>query len=298
MKWDILNNFELLKTIGALIFFFITLMVISYLRYEDKIDKKQFVILLMGMLAIMGVLLGVGIDWKRLKAEVLPTSNHESSEIQTSAYGLKINKIVWKNYYFENYDFKGEIEYFVENISNISIVDLPLHIAHWSGWNVSYELFNPIVYGNNRTYYTLEQSFYKFEIDRTELDGSRKEVTSFNWQLRVNPSLEPKQSLHYGIIVKTNTTERDAFTENGSFAGMSSLLPVDTMICEIVAPQNYFFNYKDYIIRDRKGNTLNDEVKRVKKPEFLENGRKIIWEVEKPIPTARYLVGIQIVKSH
>lgn len=213
--------------------------------------------------------------------------------VQNSAYGFKINKIIWKHYYFSNSNFKAEIEYYLQNNSEFPLVDLPPHEAGWFGWDIKYT-FKTDVYGEYKNFYSIDDKYFSDnKIIRNDLNGRDSRITMLNWQFKVSPPIAPKKLIHYGIIIETENTEKEAFTGGGSLAGMSSPYPVDKIISEIFAPDGYFFVNNGFIVRDRTGISIEGNIN---PPDFSDDDKKINWVVEKPSPTLQYLVRIVLVK--
>lgn len=258
-------------------------------------DKSRLII---AMIVLIFLLVGIVFLLAIFKRDALTgiklPDNYVDEKAKFPAYGLKINKIIWKNSYLANYDFNGEIEYFIENISNISIVDLQHGGAGWFGWDIKCKKFLPKVYGADSGLYSIEKKSFSANesINKSGVfGGNEKKVTVFDWQFKINPPLASTRSLHYGVKIETENTERDAFTEKGSFAGMLTQLPVDSMACELYAPDGYQFINKGFVVRDSGGIDVKNSWC---SPEFSENGRKISWSVEKPLPTLQYLIRIVI----
>lgn len=224
------------------------------------------------------------------------SSNLKSSSLEPSsfAHGIKVNKIIWKHHYFDDGNFKGEIEYFIENATRLAITDLLPERACWFGANITPK-FQSNIYGDDSNFYSLENQYFNIHETESRLyDGSNKQVTSLNWQLKVNPPLDAQKSLHYGTIIDTEHTEKEAFTSEGTLGGMTTSFLADNIVSEFYAPEGYYFINKGYIIRDRAGKTVrvnNDE------PVF-ESNTKIVWNIKKPIPTLQYLLRIVIVKRN
>lgn len=210
------------------------------------------------------------------------------------AHGIKINKIVWKHHYFENGDFKGEIEYFIRNATRLAITDLIPERVCWFGKDIEHT-FQSKIYGDDSNFYSLENQYFNIHESESKLyDGSNKQITAFNWQLKVNPPLDAEKSLHYGTIIETEGTEGNAFTPQGTLGGVATLFLSDNLISEFYAPQGYCFINKGFIIRDSAGKTV--QVKDCA-PDF-ESNTKIVWNINNPIPTLNYLLRIVIVKGN
>ncbi|MFH1288842.1 MAG: S16 family serine protease [bacterium] len=208
----------------------------------------------------------------------------------TPAYGLKFEKIIWRHFYLKNYGFKGEIEYFVKNVSNQNLAYLPSDQASWFGWNVKLIKFKPQLYDNDKEIYKIYKRFLvKHNMTRKDIDGNEREITLYNWQLKVDPPLSLNKELHYGQIIETVNSEKEAFFEEGSWPGMLSPFHVGTLICEIYAPEGYHLIIKGHVVKDSAG-IIHDNKRG--SPKISKDRKKIVWEVKKPIPTLLYLIKI------
>jgi len=213
-----------------------------------------------------------------------------------AAYGIKYDKIIRKHFYFKDFSFKGEIDSIIINVSNTNLSILPPQQGYWFGWNIkSFEL-RPIAYGNDEGKYNLQRVFCaEDKIIRRDIDGTEKKVTLFTWQFKIEPAIVPGKSFHFGQVFETKDTERDAFTEQGSFAGMSSPFPVETLTSEVNAPEGYRFINKGYLVRDSMG--IDVEAK-IDEPEFSSDGSRINWTIKDPVPSLKYYMRIVIVKRN
>lgn len=264
--------------------------VLGYFLFRKSSEKTRIAIF---------VLMFVGVSFFGFAIlYAVPNRRTDIVNNKETAYGLKIKRNVWKHYYLENYNFRGEIEYLVENVSEGSVLRLLPYKAGWFGWNIETPVVKTEIYGDATNLYNIEvENFTKQEISRRDIDGRENHVTMYDWQFKITPPLEPNKALHYGIIINTSGTERDAFdSENGSWAGMASPLPVDLLGCEIYAPENYKFLNKGYVVKDYAGRII--EVKNLHSPEFSRDGSKISWQVENPSPALQYLVKIAIAKTN
>ncbi|HOW55584.1 MAG TPA: hypothetical protein PLR60_13140 [Syntrophorhabdaceae bacterium] len=259
--------------------------------YKESRNVRIVVFCLMFIIAIFSFVLAI----YPLAHPTNRPAHPEGKPVSYSAYGIEIQKTIWKHYYLENYDFKGEIEYFIKNVSSTNISILPPQQGGWFGWNVkSFEL-QPIIYGTDEGKHNLNRLLLsKDMIIRRDITGNDNQVTLYTWQFKIEPALAPGKTLHYGQIFKTEGTELDAFTEKGSFAGASSPFPVDTLVSEVYAPQGYRLISKGYFIRDSMG---IDVATKVDEPEFSNDGSKIVWTITKPVPSLKYYLRVSIVKK-
>jgi hypothetical protein len=229
---------------------------------------------------------------------LVAVENPDDIYLPVPAYGLAFKKIVWRNHYLgANGDFLGEVEYSVKNLSNVNIVKLPAHEASWYRWHIPPPKMRTEIYGEGKNAYRIvSKHFNGSEDTRFDIDGKTREVTNYLWQGNINPPLAPQKSLQYGVVIETKGTEKEAFTSDGSFAGMASFFSVDEMSCELYAPKGYRFKKETYFVRDRAG--IMKDLMGVSKPEFTDDDRKVIWTVKKPSPNMQYMIKVVIVKAN
>jgi hypothetical protein len=231
-----------------------------------------------------------------------PVNNEEvesfTANKHTPPYGLEFKEIISRNYYFANYDFKGEIVYSVKNILGGSMYLLPPEQVAWEGWGIKLKEngFSPKVYDEYRELYSIsKQIFSHNEIIDKGPSGTNEKVTVFDWKLKIEPPLASGEKLIYGQIIETSNTEKKAFSEQGSWVGgMRSPFNVETMVVEIYAPEGYNITFKHYTTREQTGMSRKHKGE---PPRLLDNGKKIIWEVKNPIPLFNYLIKIKIKKD-
>ena len=220
---------EFIKGLAALFFFFLVLGGTVFLRWKEKIGPKLTGILLMGMLAIMGVLLGVVIDWQTLTARKV-NSNSNSGEI-ICAHGLKIRAIDSQQQYLADGDFKVVYTYDVQNTSPVHIRYLVPDRAGWFGKDIKYKIEGQILGGRN-AFYGLDMSGYSVQEHVVEyVKGSSTDITFLQWWPAVKPVLSPGETLRYSVIISTSGTERTAFTRKGSYAGIGTYFVADRLTC-------------------------------------------------------------------
>jgi len=208
-------------------------------------------------------------------------------------YGYAFRKVTWKNTYLKDYGFKGEIETSIKNVSKLNQTLLPPQEGSWWGWGEqSFEL-RPVLYDKAELSHQLQQVYLTHsQRTRRDIDGSEWKYTLYAWQFEVQPCVAPGEELRYGEQVTTKGTERDAFTEKGSVAGMWSPFPVDLLCLEVHAPEGYRFDGASHFVKDKVG----AEIRVDGAPKLSSDGSLITWEVPKPIPSAQYFVRVKFVQ--
>ena len=283
---------EVIKALAALFFFFSTLVVTFFLRMKDKIGPKLTVMLMMGMLAVMGVVLGVIIDWQTLTARRVEQYYKGGEAI--SAYGLKIKSIDSQQQYLADGDFKVVYTYDVQNTSPANIRYLVPDKGGWFGKDIKQTVEGRIL-GAKAAFHTLDMSRFSVE-ERVVgyIKGSPIDMTYLQWRPAVNPPLRPGATLKYSVSISTRGTEKKAFTRKGSYAGIGTDLVADRLTCKIKAPPGKLFRPSPPVLRDSSDATL-DSSWLDSEPEFLHDDTEIEWNIERPLPTVNYLVRIVII---
>ncbi|MEP0826500.1 MAG: hypothetical protein HRF40_13540 [Nitrososphaera sp.] len=205
-------------------------------------------------------------------------------------YGLKVHSIKWINEYYPGGNFKGTIQYHVSNVSDYNVVDLLPDKARWFGWNIKDTFYAEIFYAKGDL--DISSSLIsKSERMDSDIVGKELPMTIYHWVPRIKPGIAPGDSLEYGVVIMTDSTERDAFTEQGSWTGMSSPFAADILACELVAPMGHKFQVMKYYAKDKTGVAIpNTEIPA---PD-TSNKSHIYWTVNNPIPGANYFLRIGI----
>jgi hypothetical protein len=262
------------------------------LSVEEAFEQGKLAIMLKGLPGdkTPDLVCGAGIDASKIFL-VAPLP-----QPPPSFYGLTFKKVVWKHHYLANNgDFRGEVEFFAENTSNNNVVRLPPHHAGWFGINMEKPDVKTEIYGEEKNAYIIMQSgFSESKEIRTDFDGRKRAGTFYGWEFNIGPPLPPQKSLHYGVIAETKGTELEAFTANGSFAGMATPYRVGEMTCEVYSPEGYKFKEKTHFVKDYAG-IMKDFTGG---PEFMNNDTKIIWSVKNPDPNLQYLIKVVLVKAN
>lgn len=293
------------KANGAFVVLCVIFSILAWLKHNGTITDITFTTLVGAIIVVMGALLNVALrigkdsistDPVKEDKRTLPskTDDHEALFLKNHAFGLAIDRIHSKHKYLSSFDFDGVFTYSIENVTEHSLVDMIPDSADWAGSDITYEL-NASLEGNESSFHSIESSDYKINhIDRG-LDGNDHDMCEIHWRPKLRPSLEPGKKVEYSVNIKTQKTESEAFGSGGSFAGMSSPYYINTLSSEIEAPESYRFINRGYIVKDRTGKEVKVDID---PPRFIEEDRKIVWNVEKPTPTLIYLVKIEIIKDN
>jgi hypothetical protein len=224
-----------------------------------------------------------------------PDSGVASVVGKQHSYGLKLNSVTWKHNYKKEGDFEGSIIYDVTNASPFTISELLPDKAGWLGEHVE-AAHKFRVLGDKSAFHNLYDSlFLPTNTDETYLDGGRKAVKYFVWLPRISPGLKPGENLKYGVQITTKGTERVALSDEGAFAGMTTPYPSDLLLGEFNAPDGHAIVIQGSIIRDRSGGNLVPSHHGIEAPSLSDDGNRVLWRIEKPIPTALYLLKLRFV---
>lgn len=293
------GRLEAVKALAAMLFFFSTLMVVSYLAMHDKLTPGTTGTILMGMLAVMAALLRLAIDWSKLSVTDLTVARFTppspaTANLTPSAYGFALKHTHVKHEYHANGDFHGEWTYSVTNATHIRLRDLLPDKSGWFGKDLAYQA-TARAEGQGAAFMKIELPQPHARSTTVQyVNGSPLDVTYLTWQPVAATGVGPGESLEYSVVIDTVGTESAAFSEFGSYAGIATDLYAEELSCEVICPPGHRFLNKGFILRDRTGATVKQE--KLEQPVFSEDGSTIRWRVEKPIPSVLYLLRIVIEK--
>ena len=121
-----------------------------------------------------------------------------------------------------------------------------------------------------------KNSVYRFLLSR--ITGKHTYIVS--WDYAIDPPLRKNQEIKYSVHISTPRTERDAFTEEGTYAGISAGIPIRNAKLSYSAPLSLRFNLlTPLLVVDNVGARNPDEESRHEFPTLHANGSTIHWEV-------------------
>lgn len=286
---------EIIKIAAALGFFFLALPIVAYLAIKKAIGEDTLARLLMGMLVVMAALLGVSLDFQQLRATLIGSASRPSpASCSVAAYGLTLEKLHVSHTYTFDAGFRGEWRYRVKNATSIPVRLLLPDQAGFFGKDFVNRSSAKLQSGGGFMQIDFE-SFDAVPQDVDTLDGRAHGATYLKWQPRIKPALPPGEELEYSVFLETDATERDAFSETGSYAGAATFFTTEELSMEFHAPDGFMFLDKGFVLHDRTGAIVKQDVRA---PTFSEDGSSIEWEVKAPIPSVMYLIRVVLVARH
>lgn len=290
------RRLQLLKAAGALLFFFVSLIVIFTLSYLGKLTNEQTFRLLLACILSMAAVLGVAVDWKKLSfSPVAPAPQTENAGIGPGAFGFVLTRKQVTHIYEANGDFHGKWRYRVNNATTIRLCDLPPDKAGWFGKDFGTKASVRSV-GDTDGFRTITLPEVRKQFsDARYVNGAVQAVTYLSWQPTVPNGVGPGEEVEYEVSIDTVGTELQAFTKDGSFAGMGTDFVTDEISCEVRSPSGYRFLNRGFELHDRTGAVVQQA--ELSKPVFENDDTLITWRVENPIPTVLYLLKIVIEKQ-
>jgi nucleoside phosphorylase len=207
---------------------------------------------------------------------------------------LTLKSARWEHNYKENGDLEALLIYQVLNETPYQITDLIPIRASWFAHNIKYSQGAEIL-GKDKDFSNLSPSlFTPFEHIRPSPSGKDQPTTTFLWFPEIRPPLEPGKELGYVLKITTEGTEKEVFSDTGSYAGMAAPRSCERLSCRINAPPGFVIALKNFVVRNAVGNVLESSLAG---PSISPDKSYLTWEVEEPIPEARYDMSIRIQKA-
>lgn len=186
-------------------------------------------------------------------------------------------------------DFEGISEYFVKNIGDDPVAHLPAEDMFWfsdvGGTNQLKCRIEPI--SNQHQYRLSAGSHTLYDAVLSRLASLT--IKGFRWEIRLTPELAPRDRFAYRLSVFSRGTERKAFSDEGTFAGVPANAPVRSINLTYSAPQKFRFELLEpvYII-DSSGERKKDEEQAIAAPKLNALGSVLMWEFSPPRTGRRY----------
>lgn len=125
-----------------------------------------------------------------------------------------------------------------------------------------------------------------------------KRIRMISWSSVIDPPLLKKESFLYEIRIDTSETEKDAFSDNGTYVGIPANLPVQKANLKFIAPGGYkFIIMTPKIVLDNAGVVNRTEIARIANPELSASQGIISWNINNLILGNRYILKYRLVKE-
>lgn len=201
-------------------------------------------------------------------------------------YNLVYEELDFDYKVFENGDFSCRNVYHLKNIGAKPISITPLDDGLWfsSPKNVDLKIK---VLSSKKGHKVISHRTNIYETLLKIIPGKKSYIVS--WNHEISPPLDKNDSLVLEIIIDTTGTEKDAFTADGTYAGIPTVLPTKKATLNFVAPPGYVFEMIiPKIVHDAYGNTDEKEISRIKQPRLNKSKTLLSWEIEHCLAQHRY----------
>ena len=196
----------------------------------------------------------------------------------------------------EQGDFDGQFQYTLRNNSRLSIEILPQERIMWFSKPKKGKFKLSLSPDNSLTrVISGRNSIYRFLLSRI----TSKHTYIVSWDnYAIDPPLEKNKEIKYTVHINTPRTERDAFTEEGTFAGISASIPIRNAKLSYSAPLSLRFNLLvPLLVVNDVGSRHPDEEARHKIPTLHANGSTIHWEISNLRAGLRYWFKYKLEKN-
>lgn len=187
----------------------------------------------------------------------------------------------------ENGDFEGRYQYKLRNNSRLSVEFLPRERLIWFS-KPERGIFKIIVSPEKNLDTRIiggKNSIYQLLLSRV----AAKHTYILTWDYAIDPPLQSGREIGYAIHVNTPGTERDAFTEAGTYAGIPAGIPIRKAKLSYSAPLSFRFNLlTPLLVVNDEGIRNFDEETLHAIPTLHAGGSIIQWEVSNLKAGLRY----------
>ena len=192
-------------------------------------------------------------------------------------------------------NFNGKYIYNVKNTGSSSVSVLPFDDLLWFSKPNRLKLDCAIISSSGRRRIVS----YRHTIVRYIFDVlGDLEADSIAWSHVVDPSLGHGETMRYQLNISTSATEKAAFSESGTFAGIPATIPTQQAKLHYIAPKDYYFVLiKPVLVVDNRGNRYQDEENEITPP-ILSGARTVLtWELRDLLFGRRYWFKYRFVKG-
>lgn len=112
----------------------------------------------------------------------------------------------------------------------------------------------------------------------------------------INPCIEPHEELILHRRYDVSKSEMEAFSTEGTFAGLSIYHPTNKIVMYLFSPPHYKIILLNCFTGDENGNTLLQEIKRQLPPKTIDGGHGLCWRIIYPKKNCIYWFKYKIEK--
>jgi hypothetical protein len=199
----------------------------------------------------------------------------------------------------ENGDFQGLYHYTVRNIGKKAISVIPYDDAYWLINPKKFDIKYRVCQRNGKKRiiqrFIQERSYMEWYL---QLLGLRKAFHIW-WSLVIDPPLEPQEEMEYELEIFTPETEKGAFEEGGTYAGIPCNIPTEEVNLVLSGPIGYRFRLlAPAIVIDKSGKSISSLEEKIEKPKVAINGTSVRWLFKYPKTDCRYIFQYRLEKVY
>lgn len=191
-------------------------------------------------------------------------------------------------------DFHGNINFTIINSSNKQVTSLPFDNAYWLTTPKKIDIDFKVKKGQKHNIKNYRHSIFNFFVSLF----LNKTINAFQWSHEIDPPLMAGEEFSYDLIVDTPETEKDAFSDEGTYAGIPVVIPTKNAYLSYVAPIGYYFEILDPVILvDSSGNRYHEEEININHPKLNHNKSILTWAINNPLSNRRYWFKYKMCKE-
>ncbi len=189
--------------------------------------------------------------------------------------------------------FSGRFYYHVINDSPNDLHELPSEGWIWfespETADINYRIVN-----HERATLLRKMSSEGRSIAKALINLLSKEPYEFRFNHKIEPPLRKGEGLEYELTVRTENTENESFSREGTYWGFPAIFPIESAKLTLSAPPGYEIEVTKPVIIWNADRTENQPEKEIKStvPELNRSKTMLTWELSHVGPGDRYWLVI------
>jgi hypothetical protein len=194
----------------------------------------------------------------------------------------------------EKGDFFLRTQFNLKNISNEYLEFLPVEKGLFFSKIHEYE--HKIMANKGGKYRIIE--FRSFFDDNIYPYLNFKKTYELGLSLRISPALKPNDEINFEEVINTIGTEKDAFKEKGTIAGIPANIPIKKVNFRFIAPPKYKFELLEPLfIMSFNGSNIKPLPDNIPFPKLNSSSTILTWELNNLIAFRRYSFKYRFIKE-
>ena len=195
----------------------------------------------------------------------------------------------------EKGDFSANIVYTVKNVGKTVVTVIPFDNGYWLEKPPKLD-FRCKVLSSSKDHKIIEYRNTIYESLVKLFFGVKAYVIS--WSHSINPPLGPNDEFTFEISIETPSTEKRAFSSDGTYAGIPATIPTKQARLNFSAPKGYKFELlTPKIVLDQKGNLNDDETEHTESPVLSSARKTLTWRIDNLLTEHRYCFKYKMEKE-